>query len=226
MVSDDENNQAVTNDAFEVLHFIAAKRLALGRLTVIDATNVQPEARKPLVELARQVPLPPRRHRAEPARAAVPGPQPSARRPQLRPARHSPAAIATAAVSPRPRTGRLPPCFRAGKPRRSGSRRIERVPLWNDKRQEHGPFDIIGDVHGCCDELEELLLQHWATRSRLTRRRAVPCQRPGVFATRRAARPSSSAIWWTVAPAFWTRCGSCGTWFIADRHCAFPATTT
>ena len=54
MVSDEENNQAVTNDAFEVLHFIAAKRLALGRLTVIDATNVQPEARKPLVALARQ----------------------------------------------------------------------------------------------------------------------------------------------------------------------------
>src|SRR5438874_11326702 len=54
MVSDQENNQAVTNEAFEVLHFIAAKRLALGRLTVIDATNVQPEARKPLVALARQ----------------------------------------------------------------------------------------------------------------------------------------------------------------------------
>src|SRR5438445_84894 len=54
MVSDEENNQAATNDAFEVLHFIAAKRLALGRLTVIDATNVQPEARKPLVAVARQ----------------------------------------------------------------------------------------------------------------------------------------------------------------------------
>src|SRR5438034_10848017 len=52
MVSDAENNQAVTNDAFEVLHFIAAKRLALGRLTVVDATNVQPEARQPLVALA------------------------------------------------------------------------------------------------------------------------------------------------------------------------------
>ncbi|HKI37957.1 MAG TPA: polynucleotide kinase-phosphatase, partial [Gemmataceae bacterium] len=36
---------------------------------------------------------------------------------------------------------------------------IERVPLWNDKRQDHGPFDIIGDVHGCCDELEALLQQ-------------------------------------------------------------------
>ncbi|MBY0522835.1 MAG: AAA family ATPase [Gemmataceae bacterium] len=54
MVSDDENNQAVTNDAFELLHFIGAKRLALGRLTVVDATNVQPESRKPLVQLARQ----------------------------------------------------------------------------------------------------------------------------------------------------------------------------
>src|SRR5437016_13543897 len=54
MVSDDDNNQAVTNDAFELLHFIAGKRLALGRLTVIDATNVQPESRQPLVALARQ----------------------------------------------------------------------------------------------------------------------------------------------------------------------------
>ena len=54
MVSDDENDQAVTKDAFEVLRFVAAKRLALGKLTVVDATNVQPESRKPLVELARQ----------------------------------------------------------------------------------------------------------------------------------------------------------------------------
>src|SRR4051794_36905206 len=53
MVSDDENDQAATKDAFEVLHFVAAKRLAAGRLVVVDATNVQPEARKPLVALAR-----------------------------------------------------------------------------------------------------------------------------------------------------------------------------
>src|SRR5438309_5364118 len=54
LVSDDENNQAATEDAFAVLHFIARKRLAAGKLTVIDATNVQPEARKPLVALARE----------------------------------------------------------------------------------------------------------------------------------------------------------------------------
>jgi predicted kinase len=54
MVSDDETNQAVTNEAFALLHYIVAQRLALGRLTVIDATNVQPESRKPLVEPARK----------------------------------------------------------------------------------------------------------------------------------------------------------------------------
>lgn len=54
LVSDDENSQAATNDAFEVLYFIAAKRLRAGKLIVVDATNVQPEARKPLIALARE----------------------------------------------------------------------------------------------------------------------------------------------------------------------------
>ena len=34
---------------------------------------------------------------------------------------------------------------------------ITRELLWNNKKHEHGPFDIIGDIHGCCDELETLL---------------------------------------------------------------------
>src|SRR5690606_20671278 len=54
LISDDENDQAATLDALEVLHYVAAKRLARGRIVVVDATNVQPEARKPLVELARR----------------------------------------------------------------------------------------------------------------------------------------------------------------------------
>ena len=54
LVADSETDQAATPEAFEVLHFIAAKRLAAGRLTVIDATNVQPEARRPLLALARE----------------------------------------------------------------------------------------------------------------------------------------------------------------------------
>lgn len=54
LVSDDENAQVATKDAFEVLHFIGSKRLAAAKLTVVDATNVQEEARRPLVALARQ----------------------------------------------------------------------------------------------------------------------------------------------------------------------------
>src|ERR1700759_2894108 len=54
LVADDENDQAATGDAFDVLHYIAGKRLAAGRLTVVDATNVQPDARKHLVTLARE----------------------------------------------------------------------------------------------------------------------------------------------------------------------------
>jgi protein phosphatase len=54
LVSDDENDQSATNEAFDLLHYIARKRLAAGRLTVIDATNVQAESRKPLIALARE----------------------------------------------------------------------------------------------------------------------------------------------------------------------------
>src|SRR6201993_4849714 len=54
LVADDENDQSATGDAFDLVHTIARKRLARGRLTVIDATNVQPKSRKPLVELARE----------------------------------------------------------------------------------------------------------------------------------------------------------------------------
>jgi protein phosphatase len=34
---------------------------------------------------------------------------------------------------------------------------INRTKLYTDKRDEPGPFDVIGDVHGCMAELTELL---------------------------------------------------------------------
>ena len=54
LVADDENDQRATKDAFAVLHFIAGRRLAQPRLTVVDATNVQRESRRPLVNLAKE----------------------------------------------------------------------------------------------------------------------------------------------------------------------------
>ena len=46
LVADDENDQSATPEAFELLHYIVGKRLKAGRLTVVDATNVQPDARR------------------------------------------------------------------------------------------------------------------------------------------------------------------------------------
>ncbi len=48
MVSGDEANQAATKAAFAALHAVLERRLADGRLTVIDATSVEPSARRAL----------------------------------------------------------------------------------------------------------------------------------------------------------------------------------
>ena len=159
IVSDDENEQAVTNDAFEVLHFIARKRLALGRLTVVDATNVQPEARKPLIQLGREYhclpvaivfDLPERvcEQRNQGREDRDFGPHViRQQRSQLR-----------RSIRGLKREG-FSHVFIFETPEEVEAAVIERTPLWNDKREEQGPFDIIGDLHGCCDELEALLQQ-------------------------------------------------------------------
>ena len=157
LVSDDDNNSAATGDAFDVLHFIARKRLARGLLTVIDATNVQPEARKPLVALAREF-------HALPVAIVLDVPEKLCRE---RNAERSDRAFGSHVL--RQQTQQLRSSVR--KLDREGFRHvfsldsvdaveaalIDRQPLWNNKKDEHGPFDIVGDVHGCFDELEVLL---------------------------------------------------------------------
>src|SRR5262245_38941686 len=159
MVSDEENNQAVTNDAFELLHFIAAKRLGLGRLTVIDATNVQPEARKPLVALARQ-------YHCLPVAIVLNMPAKVCHeRNRLRDNRAFVQHVVRQQHSQLRRSLRglgkegFRHVFVLEAPEEVEAATVERVPLYNDKRHEHGPFDIIGDLHGCCDELVALLRQ-------------------------------------------------------------------
>jgi protein phosphatase len=157
LVSDDENSQSVTNDAFELLHFIAAKRLGLGRLTVIDATNVQPEARQPLVQLAR-------RYHCLPVAIVLNLPERLCQeRNRLREERKFGPHVVRQQQSQLRRSLRrlgregFRHVFVLETPEEVEAATIERVPLWNDKREEHGPFDIIGDIHGCCDELVALV---------------------------------------------------------------------
>ena len=159
LVSDDENNQAATTDAFEVLHFIAAKRLAAGKLTVIDATNVQTEARKPLIALAREyhclpvalvLDMPERvcqdRNVSRPDRSFGP----HVVRNHIKNLRQSLRGLE--------REG-FRHVFVLNSPEAVAEATVTREPLYNDKRAELGPFDMIGDVHGCFDELTALLTE-------------------------------------------------------------------
>ncbi len=157
MVSDDEMDQTATRDAFEVLHHIAAKRLARGRLTVVDATNTQPTARKPLVELAKNAylqavavvfDLPARlceeRNRGRTDRQ-VPPHAVFQQRSQLE-----------RSLRDLQKEG-FRRVFILRSPEEVEAVTIERERLWPDRRDDLGPFDIIGDIHGCADELEDLL---------------------------------------------------------------------
>jgi protein phosphatase len=156
-VSDDDNNQEATNDAFDILHAVARKRLARGLLTVIDATNVRREDRQPLVVLAREF-------HVLPVAIVVDTPERVCRdRNATRPDRQfGPHVIRNQRIAMRRDARNLQ---REGfrqiiwlkTPEECSAARLTRELLWNNLKHEHGPFDIIGDVHGCYDELAELL---------------------------------------------------------------------
>ena len=157
LVADDENDQSATNDAFAVLHFIVARRLANRRLTVVDATNVKPEDRRHLVKIARE-------HHALPVAIVInPGESICHERNASRPNRQfGPHVVRhqTRAMK-RGLRGLGKEGFRRSFELRSAEEveavTVERHKLWTDKTDQTGPFDIIGDVHGCYDELVSLL---------------------------------------------------------------------
>jgi polynucleotide kinase-phosphatase len=157
LVADDENDQSATPDAFDVLHYIVGTRLRRGLLTVVDATNVQQEARASLVKLARD-------HDVLADAIVLDVPESlAAERNRQRPDRDfGPHVVARQARDLRRSMPRL---------KREGFRRVHvlrgadaidsavvaRERPWNDRTEAHGPFDIIGDVHGCSAELRTLL---------------------------------------------------------------------
>ncbi|MEV5239834.1 polynucleotide kinase-phosphatase [Streptomyces cinnamoneus] len=158
LVSDDENDQGASKDAFDVLHYIVGKRLAAGRLTVVDATNVQPEARKQLVRLARE-------HDVLPVAIVLDVPEDvCAERNAARPDR---AGVARRVIQRHQRELRrsLKHLEREGFRKVHVLRGAEKVASvevvrerrFNDLRHLTGPFDIVGDIHGCRSELESLL---------------------------------------------------------------------
>src|SRR3954471_9753125 len=179
LVADDENNQAATGDAFDLLHHIAGKRLAARRLTVVDATNVQPEARKKLVALAKEhdvlvvaivLDIAERvcldRNAGRPDRdfgAHVIRRQRDQLRRGLRGLQREGFRTVHVLTSPDEVAAAV----------------VTRTRLYNDLRHESGPFDVIGDIHGCRAELETLLTDLGYTVTHDDQHRAVGAHQDG-----------------------------------------------
>ncbi|MFD7874979.1 polynucleotide kinase-phosphatase [Streptomyces sp. NPDC059766] len=158
LVSDDENDQSASRDAFDVLHYIAGKRLAAGRRTVVDATSVQQDSRRQLIELARE-------HDVLPIAIVLDVPE------EVCAARN--AARTDRADLPRRVIQRhirelrrsLRHLEREGFRKvhvLRGAEEIDHATVVTEKRFNDlthltGPFDIVGDIHGCSAELESLL---------------------------------------------------------------------
>jgi protein phosphatase len=156
LVSDDENDQTATTDAFDALHHVAGIRLRRRQFVVVDATNVQKQARAPLLALAR-------RHHCFAVALVLDVPaRECERRNAGRTDRDFGKHVIPNQVSQLRKSLRdlKTEGFRyvhVLKAEDIDGLEIERTPLWTDRRHESGPYDIIGDVHGCYDELTDLL---------------------------------------------------------------------
>lgn len=157
LVSDDENDQSASAEAFDALNYVAGKRLAAGRLTVVDATNVQRAARAGLVRLAKE-------HDVLPTAIVLDLPERLCVEPnESRPDRDFGAHVIRRHRKDLSRS--LKTLQKEGFRRVHVLRTEQEVaeaeiviePLRNNRRDLSGPFDVIGDVHGCQEELEDLL---------------------------------------------------------------------
>ena len=157
VVGDDPNDLSVTASAFDALHHIAGLRLALGRLVVVDATNVKPQDRAVLLGVAREHDV------LAVAFVLNMDERICVERNKIRPERQLGARVVRSHQQQLRRglRGLQREGFRhvyiLNTPEEVDAVAIQRVPLWTDRRADAGPFDIIGDIHGCYDELLDLL---------------------------------------------------------------------
>lgn len=157
IVCDDENDQNASKEAFELLYHAAGKRLVHRRTTIIDATNLQRNDRRKIIELAKA-------QNVHPVAIALNLPEEVIKeRNRTRKERELPEPLVKSQIAALRRSihGLKREGFRfvyvLNSEKEIGDTEIVYTKLWSDKKEEHGPFDIIGDVHGCFDELTELL---------------------------------------------------------------------
>jgi protein phosphatase len=159
VVGDDPNDQTISGEAFDAVHYIAGLRLGLRRLVVIDATSVKPQDRTALIRTAREHDV------LAVAFVLNIDERICLERNQHRPDRQLGTRVVCSHIQQLRRGMRglqregFRHVFILNSPEDVEAVTIRRTPLWTDRRTDVGPFDIIGDIHGCHDELLELLDQ-------------------------------------------------------------------
>lgn len=157
LVGDDPNDQTVTAAAFDALHHVAGLRLGLRRLVVVDATNVKPQDRAVLLKVAREHDV------LAVAFVLNLDERTCVERNKTRADRQLGARVVRTHLDQLRRGLRglqregFRHVFILSSPEEVDAVAIQRTPLWTDRRADVGPFDIIGDIHGCYDELLDLL---------------------------------------------------------------------
>lgn len=156
MICDSEADQTVSKHAFELLHQWVLKRLRYGRRVVVDATNTTAEARASLLALAAK-------HGAMPVAIVFNIPLASAIAMNQQRQRQVPEDVI--AVQAQEIQASLPGLAQEGfakihifqSPKQLASLQVRWSKAKPDRTHLAGPFDIIGDIHGCFDELLLLL---------------------------------------------------------------------
>jgi protein phosphatase len=157
LICDDESEQAANRDAFEAVHLLTAKRLAWRRFTVLDATNLKAESRRPLLGLAR------RYHYLTTAIVFDLPAELCKERNRLRAERQVPESVIDLHSQTLQQTinqlqhDRFDQVWILDGPDEVENAEIRRLPMPFERSSDHGPFDLVGDVHGCFDELKALL---------------------------------------------------------------------
>lgn len=155
LISDDEADQSVSGPAFELLHDLVGKRLAAGRLTVVDSTALRAQARRDLVRIGQRfhVPVILVLFRADRDTCLAH----DALRPRQVGAPIIDRQLLLVEETVHRVTGEGFDRVYVLDPSDLARLRFSYEPLPTDRSLLNGPFDLIGDIHGCADELRTLL---------------------------------------------------------------------
>lgn len=155
MISGDSMNQSVNEDAFDSLYYILDKRLKNYQTTIIDATNTTYNERKKILEIAKA-------NNVQNVAIVINIDESIIFERQKKLERVKPDKLKKQITNVKKSISGLKSegyryVYILNSIEEINDSTIEVFPMYSNMKHISGPFDIIGDVHGCYNELVKLL---------------------------------------------------------------------